>query len=901
MPNLSSTRCFALVCFFLAFTASVGAQTVSGYNPPQTTSGFLPSTDLNVTVSLNGFVVPPTPRRAYWGGNEQAGGIQLTIVSAVDGASTFVVAIPPSLRASAVQQPITLCQRINLGNGQFDAACTDAPQSARFVVNPPPSISTGSPLAPASTNAFYTNTLAAAGGTGARTWSLQSGSSLPPNLSLNPSSGVISGTPTQAGNFTFTVVVSDSLGVSASRLFALAVSSTLSIVTPATLPTAGVSVTYSTTIQAAGGAPPYFFDTNLELLPPGLVLNTQSGVLSGTPSVPGSYSFPVTVFDSQEASASRTFFITVSATTSSPSILTESILPTATLNQVYSLTFLSSGGNPPYQYFLLSGDFPPGLTLNSSEGTLSGTPTQLGDFTFALDVMDSQERVSSKSFTLSVIDGLQITTSQLPGGTTGVPYPNTPIQVSGGTPPYAYSLGQANVLPSGLFLNPTTGVISGTPTQGGVFQITVVVRDSFERQASRSFSIAIATGLRFRSTSPLPSGTVGVAYDHTLEAEGGVAPFVFSLVGGSLPAGLSLSTTGRLQGTPAAPFDGAFTIRATDTSAPPLTVERLFAIRISDALVITTQTLPPGTVQQSYSVALSATGGVPAYVFSLADGDLPPGVHLNGTGTLSGTPTASGNFTFTVRAIDQEEHSDTQAYTLEIRAQPISGAIVSLQSSNPAPNSQQSVAVSLSSPRPQNVDGSLILEFTPSVTPAVDDPAIRFLNGERSRPFQIPANQLNAVFEGNGNSAFQTGTVAGTITIRAQLEVDGADATPTPPPSTNVVLPPVAPTLTNLTVNRTPTGLSVQVRGFSTPRSMTSATLNFIASAGSNIQGGLSFTIDLAPAFTTWYNGSQSSAYGSQFQLTLPITITGSPTDITGLSIVLRNSLGDSNSLSSTF
>ncbi|MDZ7637578.1 MAG: hypothetical protein U5J83_04920 [Bryobacterales bacterium] len=148
---------------------------------------------------------------------------------------------------------------------------------------------------------------------------------------------------------------------------------------------------------------------------------------------------------------------------------------------------------------------------------------------------------------------------------------------------------------------------------------------------------------------------------------------------------------------------------------------------------------------------------------------------------------------------------------------------------------------------------------------------------------------------------FQAGTVAGTITMRAQLRVNGIDATPNPPPTTTVVLPPLAPTLVSLNVTRVATGLNVVVRGFSTPRNITTATLNFTARAGSNITSGLSFTVNLAPAFTTWYTSAPSAAVGSQFQLTLPIAVSGDATEITGLSIALDNSVGGSNSLNATF
>lgn len=870
---------------------TVTVPAVISFSPPATTVGYLPSANLPLSMSLQGMPQTGINLRAYW----NTVNFPLTVTSYVGTAAT--VSVPPAYRATSGNYLVVVCATLAT-TGQ--ETCTNESASVRFPVNPAPSITTASPLPEASTETPYSVGLSATGGTGTLAWSLAAGSSLPAGLSLNAASGAISGTPTQPGIFNFTVVVTDSLGVTGSKLFAILVTAELTITTPPNLPTAGVGVAYSTAIQAAGGVPPYSFSALPQALPPGLVFNGSTGVLSGTPSIAGSYSFVVVVFDTQQHSASRTFFIEVSQTTSTPTIQTPSPLPDATLGQPYTLNFTAAGGFPPYRFLRLSGQFPEGLTLNSETGTLAGIVTEAGTFNFVIEVMDSREQLSSKAFSLTVTQGLTITTSQLPAGTVGVVYPSTPIQVSGGLPPYSFTLGTANLLPAGLFLNPNTGVISGTPSQAGVFAFQVLVVDSQQRSASRNLSITVGTGLRFRTTSPLPDGRVGDPYSQEIEAEGGTAPYSFQLLGGALPSGITF-TAGRLQGTPTAPYEGVLLIRATDSGTPALSAERQFSLRITAPLAITTETLPAGTVQDPYSVAISATGGVPAYSFSISAGNLPAGLVLNPNGTLSGTPTVAGSFAITVRATDTLSNSATRNYTLQIRPRPVTGATVTLQTTNPAPSSQPEVDVGLNEPRADAIDGVLILEFAPSVTPAVDDPAIQFTSGGRQRSFQIPAGQTSARFGEADRATFQTGTVAGAITIRAQLRVNGADATPTPPPASTVVLPPLAPTLSSLSVTRSQNGLTVVIRGFSTPRNMNTATLNFTARAGSNITSGLSFTVNLASAFTTWYGSASSAQYGSQFQLTIPVTISGDSTEITGLSVVLNNSVGASNTLNATF
>src|SRR5690606_4872867 len=173
--------------------------------------------------------------------------------------------------------------------------------------------------------------------------------------------------------------------------------------------------------------------------------------------VAGDYRFLVTVFDSQQASAERAFFITVSETVSTPTILTSSPLPGATIGSTYEVAFAASGGNSPYRFQLSAGELPPGLILDEAAGVLRGTPTQTGDFNFVIGVMDTLERSSTKAFSLRVAEGLSITTEQLPDGTVGERYTTTSITVTGGSEPYTFST--TGNFPLGLALNPTSGAI----------------------------------------------------------------------------------------------------------------------------------------------------------------------------------------------------------------------------------------------------------------------------------------------------------------------------------------------------------------------------------------------------------------------------------------------------------
>ncbi len=147
------------------------------------------------------------------------------------------------------------------------------------------------------TQTAYSGALSATGGTTPYTWSVTSGS-LPPGLNLNSSSGAITGTPTTAGTFTFTAQAKDS---SPAPQTATASASVLTVdllqITTTSLPDPQVQTSYSATLTASGGMLPYIWSISSGSLPPGLGLDSSSGVISGVPTSTGSYAFTVEVSD----------------------------------------------------------------------------------------------------------------------------------------------------------------------------------------------------------------------------------------------------------------------------------------------------------------------------------------------------------------------------------------------------------------------------------------------------------------------------------------------------------------------------------------------------------------------------------------------------------------------------
>src|SRR5579864_751863 len=403
-------------------------------------------------------------------------------------------------------------------------------------------------------NVAYSQTLSASGCLVSCAWSATG--TLPTGLSLS-SSGVISGTPSATGSFNFTVTAAD-LASSGSQAYTVVINSAPSITT-ASLPDGKVNTAYSQTVGVAGGTSPYSFSVSAGALPSGLTLSASSGQISGTPSTAGVFSFTLTVTDSATAQASQTLELTISANGSTLTITTTSPLPGGTVGVSYSQTLNASGGTQPNSWSITTGTLPTGLALNSSTGAISGKPSAAGTSNFTVQVSDSASGKASQPFALTINAGgstLTITTtSPLPSGTVGVAYSQT-LNASGGTQPYTWSITAGN-LPAGLLLNALTGDLAGIPLSAGTFTFTVKVTDANSAQATKQFTLAIASpgsALTITSPSLMPDGVVGTAYSQTFTATGGTPPYSWSITTGALPAGLTLTfSTGAIGGSPANP------------------------------------------------------------------------------------------------------------------------------------------------------------------------------------------------------------------------------------------------------------------------------------------------------------------------------------------------------------
>jgi hypothetical protein len=728
-------------------------------------------------------------------------------------------------------------------------------------------------LPAASVGNLYGAGVSSTGGLSPYSWSA---TGLPVGLSIDQATGNITGTPTVAGPVQVTIHLSDASSQTAQVTLPMLVNPaappTLQIAT-STLSTAAVGVVYAQFINASGGTGEYSFTTTAGSLPSGITFST-TGQLYGTPTSPGQFNFTVQVNDTQNF-ASRSFTLTVT-----PSAVTVSGAPptSVTVGTAITTTFTATGGLQPYR-FSTSGDLPPGTSFDSSTATLSGTVTGTGVFTFSVTATDSQTPpfTASQSFSVTVNPAALQISATLPPGQVGQPYSGA-FSARGGAGGYTFS-GSAG---DGLSIS-ASGAITGLPSTAQEVPVSVTVTDSSGAIATGTFSITIASASLLITTSTLPNAALNSTYSANLNASGGTAPYTFSATG--LPGGLSISGAGAITGTPTAL--GTFTVTATVTDSTGAKSSANLSLTVAPAgLKITTTGVSQPTLGQTFSVGFGATGGTPPYTWSATG--LPSGVTISATGTLSGTLSSMTPSSITVTVTDAAGTQSTETLTLSAALPAAPTLTFSGLPTNGSAGTQPSSTVTFSNTYPVPVTVNLTLTFAPANGP--DDPNVVFSGGARTTSVTVPAGATVSL----SSIGVQTGTVAGVITITANLVASGTDITPSPAPTRTITIAPAAPTISSVTLATTSTGLSVTVIGFDPTRSITQATFTFNPAAGSTLQTS-TFTVTAQSQFNAWFQSSGSAQFGSQFNFTIPFTVTGNVSGIASVTVTLTNPTGTSS------
>ena len=503
---------------------------------------------------------------------------------------------------------------------------------------------------------------------------------------------------------TVTLTATDANSRTGSRA-GLVVQAALSIATTS-LPNGTAGDAYSQALAATGGAAPYGgWTVTAGVLPAGLALDGGTGVISGTPTTAETQAFTVQVSDAASHTATQALSLTVGAGAAAQLAVVQTPANTVAgvvLSPHFSVRLRDAFGN----------DVPAaGVTvevaLTTGPGPLSGTVSRPTDATglavfddLVLQAAGAAQQLTASSTGLTPAAGT--TFDVLPAAAASLVFVQQPTSaLVGATITPAVTLRVRDAFGNDVPGEPVsielvgTGTLSGdAPANTGPGGIATFAALSVNHVGAANILEASAGGLGpvssdlFDITCPvlaldpvaLPNGTQGSAYAQAIAASGGTAPYGYAVTAGSLPAGLSLAGTGELTGTPTATGTSNFTVTATDAFG--CTGARAYSLQVDSscpAITVLPAALPPGSVSVPYAQSLTAGGGVAPYTFAVTAGALPAGLSLSAAGSLSGTPTTSGTFTFTAGVTDAGLCPGSREFALEVRAVPAAIADLAAQ------------------------------------------------------------------------------------------------------------------------------------------------------------------------------------------------------------------------------
>jgi len=704
----------------------------------------------------------------------------------------------------------------------------------------------------------YSTTLQATGEKGPFVWTMQPDVAPPPGLTLTPD-GVLSGTPTAAGTYSFTLSATATTEDGQLTVYAhgsITIDpAVISIATTCPLPDATVGRSYSATLRAIGSTAGYAWSVdNLYSLPPGISVSS-GGLLAGNPLVPGTYIFNLrarsTASDNSQPAQSLCH-LTVNP--ASVQLTSGCVMPAGTVGVPYAQLLTAGGGVAPYQ-FQLFGQLPLGLAL-TPDGYISGTPRASVSMPFRIAATDSKGTKTTQDCSITVNDPTFSLSSvcPLPAAATGSAY-KTQL-------PSAYTWSLSGNLPAGLSLTPD-GTISGTPMNAGPAQFLLLASDANGNQAGQVCSLAVTRGALAINGCPLPDGNVGEPYFGTLTPLGGSAPY-FVTTSGALPAGLQVSLDGQVIGTPATAGSYPFSVVMREGSGQTFTQSCSLNVNPDALHFVTSCPLPQAKLGQSYSSRILAGGGTAPYHFDFF-GYLPDGLQPSIDGVLSGTPQSLGGLAFLVRVTDAQNRSTLTSCAVNVVLPPLPQMQIGNVPATVAPAAGNiGIPVQLSDTYSQPIDGQLVLNIHPDARSSEGeanqaDPRLRFTNGQTTANFTIPAGSTRVTVP-----LASTGTVASTITVSvSQLRSGGANLNLFPTPKI-FSIPASAPVVTSACYSRTQTGISLQINGYSTTRELVSADVKI---------GNQGFQLDLSGIAAGFFSDPQTIRSGGAFSLTVPYDV----------------------------
>lgn len=260
-----------------------------------------------------------------------------------------------------------------------------------------------------------------------------------------------------------------------------------------TLPSGTINASYNASLTATGGVPPYTWHAVGGQLPAGLTLNATTGGIGGTPVQAGSFSFAAQVQDSHSDAASHAVGVSIGAG-NSPLQLTTTYLPVGSINGNYNASLTATGGAPPYSWSKMAGQLPPGVTLSAATGTIAGTPSQAGTFSFTAQVTDSKAANASGGLSLNVSTAAAPTITMV-SPNTGATAGGTSVSISGSSfqPGATVNFGSAPAVSVRITNSTQIQVLTPAESAGSV-NVSVTNPDGQVATGASTFIFSAPTG-----------------------------------------------------------------------------------------------------------------------------------------------------------------------------------------------------------------------------------------------------------------------------------------------------------------------------------------------------------------------------------------------------------------------
>ncbi|MFM1635808.1 putative Ig domain-containing protein [Staphylococcus epidermidis] len=491
---------------------------------------------------------------------------------------------------------------------------------------------------------------------------------LPAGVTFNNSSNMISGTPTNVGAYTVTVISKDVKGNETETSFKINVVDTIKpTVESITDQTQEVNTEIEPIKIEATDNSGQAVTNKVDGLPDGVTFDEATNTISGTPSEVGSYDITVTTTDESGNSETTTFTIDVEDTTK-PTV--EDIADqTQEVNTEITPITIESEDNSGQAVTNKVDGLPDGVTFDEATNTISGTPSEVGSYTVTVTTTDESGNATETTFTIDVEDTTKPTVEDIADQTQEVNTEITPIKIEATDNSGQIVTNKVDGLPDGVTFDESTNTISGTPSEVGSYDITVTTTDESGNSETTTFTINVED-----TTKP----TVEDIADQTQEVNTEIEPIKIETTDNSgqavtnkvngLPDGVTFDeSTNTISGTPSEV--GSYTVTVTTADNSGNVTETTFTINVEDTTKPTVEDIANQTQEVNTEInpiTIESEDNSGRAVTNKVEG-LPDGVTFDeATNTISGTPSEVGSYDITVTTTDESGNATETTFTINV-------------------------------------------------------------------------------------------------------------------------------------------------------------------------------------------------------------------------------------------